>query len=153
MNTERGRLPEPDERETPDSLFAPLHERYRFTLDAAASDENAKLPRYNTRERPGSYSWRGERVWCNPPYSNISQWVLKAFEREAELVYMLVPNWTDRVWWQTYIEPWRDLPNGDLTTTFFKRHRFLYKGQPILTKTGKVGSPEFGLVGLLWRRK
>lgn len=35
---------------TPDNVFMPLHEREHFTIDLAASHENAKLPRYCTAE-------------------------------------------------------------------------------------------------------
>lgn len=45
--------------------------------------------------------WRGH-VFCNPPYSQISEWVAKALlERtrpEVESLVMLLPNWTDRAW-------------------------------------------------------
>ena len=35
---------------TPDNLFRPLHDLYRFTLDGAAAHGNHKLPRYCTAE-------------------------------------------------------------------------------------------------------
>jgi hypothetical protein len=175
-NHKRGRVGESDERETPDELFAEKHAKYRFTLDAAAAHDNHKLPRYYTKEglyvadAAGTHcvdfatsglagSWQDEYVWCNPPYSDIAPWVVKAWTSGAHLVYMLVPNWTDRKWWLDLIEPYRDgkgwdqgLPM-DLTTEFLGRHRFLYKGQPIRTEDGKIGQPEFGLVGLIWTRK
>lgn len=39
--------------ETPQSLFDELNEKYHFTLDAAASDENHKCSRYFTKEDNG----------------------------------------------------------------------------------------------------
>lgn len=159
-NNKKGRLPESDERETPPELFAALHARFSFTLDAAAAPDNAKLPRFNSKLSPDALPWKGESVWCNPPYSNIGEWVARAWQSEAELAYLLVPNWTDRGWWLDLIEPYRDLRTGDanvetgffLRTEFMKRQRFLYKGLPIRTEKGGVGSPEFGLVGLIWTR-
>lgn len=56
-----------DDRGTTLEVFEPLHERFGFTLDVAASPQNAKLPRYFTIEDDGlERSWAGERVWCNP---------------------------------------------------------------------------------------
>lgn len=160
-NNKKGRLPESDERETSPELFSALHARFRFTLDAAAAPDNAKLPRYNSLAAPYAFSWKNERVWCNPPYSDIGTWVARAWQSEAELVYMLVPNWTDRKWWLELVEPYRDLRTGDanletgffLRTEFLGRQRFLYKGLPILTEGGKIGQPEFGLCGLVWTRQ
>lgn len=66
------------DRSTPASLFDPLHAEHRFTVDAAASPANAKLPRFWTLEDDAlSRSWAGERVFCNPPYSDIRAWVEK----------------------------------------------------------------------------
>ncbi len=166
----KGRLPEPDERETPPELFASLHARFNFTLDAAAAHDNAKLPIYNTKEGGFSterdpttpvvcktHAWMDHRVFCNPPYSDIGAWVAQAWTSEAEMVYMLVPNWTDRAWWLDLVEPYRDgraIEQGfHLSTEFMKRQRFLYKGLPIKDVHGRIGSPEFGLVGLIWTRK
>lgn len=76
----RGATDEVDDRGTTPELFDPLHERFRFTLDVAAAPHNAKCDRYYTREDDGlSQSWTGERVWCNPPYSNIGEWVRAAW--------------------------------------------------------------------------
>lgn len=157
MNSEHGRIPESDERETPQALFDEKHARYRFTLDAAASGQNAKLDRLNTKVFPDLFPWRNERVWCNPPYSDIPTWLEHAWFARAELAYLLLPNWTDRKWWREYVEPYRDGKSDEgpmtLTTEFLGRHRFLYQGLPIRTKKGTVGSPEFGLVGLIFTRK
>lgn len=102
-----------DDRRTPAWLFAPLHERHRFTLDAAASAENALLPKFYDRESDGLLrSWSGERVWCNPPYSRLEGWLAKAWqemESGCELVVMLLPaNRTEQKFWQEYVEPFRD---------------------------------------------
>lgn len=184
---------EDDVRETPPELFDPLHEEFKFTLDACAVPENAKLTRYCTEVgffnenraeeicTPGvdglTGSWARERVWCNPPFSDIEAWVRKAWESDARLVVMLVPaTRTEQDWWQELIEPYRDgkFQRGDatafgwssLTTRFLrKRTHFLENGQPILRKnkdgtlyinpkTGKPerSAPKFGCVLLIWRR-
>lgn len=69
-----------DDRALPPEAFAKLNERFDFTVDAAASAHNAKLPRYYTIENSGLLaSWAGERVYCNPPYSDLRPWVEKAW--------------------------------------------------------------------------
>lgn len=109
----RGALDTVDERLTPDKVFSPLHAKWKFTLDSAASDRNAKCADYFTLERSGLvHSWGSHRVWCNPPYSNIRPWVEKAIEevqRDCPIVVMLLPaNRTEQKWWQELVEPRRD---------------------------------------------
>src|ERR1035437_543035 len=81
-----------DDRGLPAAEFWTLNKRFGFTLDAAASPHNAKLDRYVTEEMNGlTYSWANERVYCNPPYSDIRPWVEKAWaEKMASLVVMLL---------------------------------------------------------------
>ncbi len=92
----------PDWR-TPPALFAALHAEFGFTVDAAASDANALLPRYWTAETDGlAQSWAGEVVWCNPPYgSETKKWTRKAREEAAKgaTVVLLIPASTDTAWW------------------------------------------------------
>lgn len=113
---------------TPPEFFAPLQERFKFTIDVAAEDYNAVLPRFWTPEDDGlSKSWAGERVWCNPPYDDIEPWLEKAWrEDKADLIVMLLP--ADRTWmgwWQHYIEPHRDQSwkKGDEWDMRFERLR------------------------------
>lgn len=148
-----------DDRRTPDELFADLHQEFGFTLDAAASAENAKLPHYFDLERDGlASSWKGERVWCNPPYSRVAPWVAKAWhemENGCELVVMLLPaNRTEQRFWQEHVEPFRDggrarSPRGGgiaLQTRFVARRiRFQYPpDQP------QKDRPKNGSVLLIW---
>lgn len=107
----RGADPLVDDRATTRETFALLHERFRFTVDVAASAHNAKLPRFYSIEDDGlAQSWAGERVWCNPPYSLIEPWIEKAHaETDAELIVLLLPaNRTEQGWWQRQVEPFRD---------------------------------------------
>lgn len=95
------------EWETPDALFAALHAEFNFTLDAAASAENAKLPNYFNKEQDAlTQPWAPHRVWLNPPYGRqIACWVKKAYEeseRGAEVVCLL-PARTDTAWFQDYV--------------------------------------------------
>jgi len=144
----RGANPFVDDRETTPEVFAPLHERFRFTVDVAASKENAKLPRFYTLEDDGlAQDWSGERVWCNPPYSDIAPWVEKAWDSGADLVVMLLPaNRTEQVWWQTLIEPGRR--NGSLTVEFLPgRMRFIPPGADSVAPNSR---PPFGCCLVIW---
>jgi phage N-6-adenine-methyltransferase len=154
-----------DDRRTPRSLFDHLHERFRFTVDAAASADNALLPRFWTKGADAlRLDWTGERVWCNPPYSAIPDWVTKASTEAAygcPLVVMLLPaDRTEQPWWQDMIEPWRDrgrVGNVILSTTFIRKrvkfglpqnHPDAQKGLP--GRKGGYRYPPFGCVLVMW---
>ena len=102
-----------DDWETPADLFLALHKEFNFTLDAAASDTNHKLPHYYTKETDGlSQNWANERVFCNPPYSRRSKtnpgqeaWIEKAHSesQKGALVVMLIPARTDTKAFHRYI--------------------------------------------------
>ena len=54
---------------TPQAFFDELNKEFTFTLDPCATPQNAKCARYFTKEIDGlAQSWRGETVFCNPPY-------------------------------------------------------------------------------------
>lgn len=146
----RGALDRVDDRGTPPDLFATLNSVHRFTLDAAASAENAKCAKFFTLEQNGlAQSWSGETVWCNPPYSSIIHWVKKAGAETnygCPKVVMLLPNnRCEQAWWCDYIEPFRDLPRGRIKTEFLpRRRRFVWpQGQE---KDAHSDRPPFGLV-------
>ena len=151
--------PDVDDRAITPEDFAPLHERFRFTIDAAASHTNARLPRYwtiddNALEQP----WARERVWCNPPYSNIETWVKKAWrewsgEWSAQSIVMLLPaNRTEQGWWQRWIEPNRAgiaHPHRDGCSVEFLpgRMRFI-RPNAVIDKKGD--RPPFGCCLVIW---
>lgn len=94
--------------ETPQDFFDKLNEEFHFTLDAAASPDNAKCTNYFTEEQDGlTQSWGGHTVWCNPPYCRkTGLWVKKAYEehqRTGCTVVMLLPSRTDVKWFHDYI--------------------------------------------------
>jgi phage N-6-adenine-methyltransferase len=151
-----------DDRRTLRDFFDPLHAEHAFTLDAAASDENALLPRYFTREHDGlAQSWAGERVWCNPPFSAplLERFVEKAWtemvDGTCERVVMLLPaNRCEQGFWQRHVEPYRDgdpLHGVRLSVRFLPgRMRF---GFPASRPRPEKGDrPPFGCVLLIWTR-
>lgn len=92
---------------TPQAFFDELNKEFNFTLDPCATPENAKCARYFTKEQNGLLqSWKGERVFCNPPYGKeIAEWVRKCSEeaRGGALVVMLIPARTDTQYFHKYI--------------------------------------------------
>lgn len=97
-----------EEWSTPQELFERLDREFCFTLDAAASKENAKCPRYFDKETGGlMQSWAGETVWCNPPYGRqIGDWMRKALTESrapGTTVVMLVPARTDTKWFHQFV--------------------------------------------------
>ena len=96
-----------DDWRTPEAIFDKLNEEFRFTLDPCATSENSQCIRYYTKEQDGlKQSWEGETVFCNPPYSQINQWVKKAYEesfKPGTIVVLLIPARTDTKYFHDYI--------------------------------------------------
>ena len=149
-----------DDRRTLPEHFDPLHALYGFTADVAASAENAKLPRYFTREADGlAQSWAGERVWCNPPFSNLDPWLVKAWlevrTNDCPLVVMLLPaNRCEQGFWQRHVEPYRDggtFYGVRLRVKFLPgRMRFGWDASRI--RPVKGDRPPFGCCLAIWER-
>jgi phage N-6-adenine-methyltransferase len=149
----RGVDPDKDDRGTTAEVFDPLHARFRFTLDVAAAAHNAKCARYFTREDNGlAQSWAGESVWCNPPYSDIEPWVIKAWDEwiyTTGIVMLLPANRTDQRWWHDHVEPMRDRLHSPLRLEFLLgRLRFIQAGR---TEVGPNERPPFGCCLLIWQ--
>ena len=145
-----------NDRRTPPDLFKRYHDRYHFTLDAAASHENALLPSHcavdglwwkggKVEDQDGlTYPWEGFRVWVNPPYGRglLTPFVKKA-EREARehgvLVAMLLPVRTEQPWFQDLV--WPAVCSG-LARIEWVRGRLHFSGE-------KAGAP-FPSMVVIW---
>ena len=92
---------------TPTDFYVKLNEEFNFTLDPCATHENAKCKKYYTIETDGlNKSWKGETVFCNPPYGKeIKEWVKKAYTESLNecVVVMLIPARTDTKYWHEWI--------------------------------------------------
>lgn len=93
---------------TPLSIFMPLNEEYRFTLDPCCTADTRKCDRYFTPEENGLIqSWAGERVFVNPPYSrgNIDKWMEKCAQEanRAQVIVALIPVSTSARWFHEYV--------------------------------------------------
>lgn len=117
---------ESDEFGTPDDLFEALDDEFIFTIDAAATKENTKLPRFWTKEDNAlRQSWAGERVFCNPPYSrgHVEAFFKKALYEtttgDCKLAVLLLPTYTERSWFHDHRR---------LFTERFVRRRIQFEG-------------------------
>ena len=114
--TERGYMPPAKtvEWETPPDLFARLDIEFAFTLDPCATSETAKCEKFYTKEDNGLIqSWKGERVYMNPPYGRqIKDWAQKAYEEirsGAHIIVGLLPARTDTHWFHNYVYPFCEI--------------------------------------------
>tara|TARA_R110002153_G_scaffold37547_1_gene110031 strand:- start:1837 stop:2322 length:486 start_codon:yes stop_codon:yes gene_type:complete len=75
---------------TPMPVFHKLNKEFKFKFDVCAEHSTAKCFKYWTIDDDSlSKNWvtdtgakKGEWLWCNPPYSKIHPWVLKAIESQ-----------------------------------------------------------------------
>lgn len=84
---------------TPSLIFRNLHREFSFSLDGAATKHDTLLPRFT--DDIHNQSWDGERVFCNPPYSDIPSFLLKA--SEADLAVFLIPYRPHTTYWLRHI--------------------------------------------------
>jgi phage N-6-adenine-methyltransferase len=130
--------------ETPPEVFAPLNERFHFTLDPCATAATAKCARYFTEADNGlERSWAGERVFMNPPYGReVYAWTRKARDEArggALLVVGLLPASTDLAWWHEDV-----IGIAEIVKWYRGRIRFLTGGP-------YRASGFFPSVAVLWR--
>lgn len=90
---------------TPQDFFDKLDREFNFNLDPCANRKNAKCNHfYSLRDNGLSRSWKGQRVFCNPPYGRgIGAWIKKCAEGGAKVCVGLFPARTDTKWFHTWI--------------------------------------------------
>ncbi|UZZ22709.1 DNA methylase [Escherichia coli] len=88
-----------DDWRTPYRLFHNLHREYSFSLDGAATEHDALLPRFT--DDINRQSWVGERVFVNPPFSMAERFLAKA--SEADLAVFLIPYRPQTSYWLRHI--------------------------------------------------
>ena len=89
---------------TEQAFFDQLDREFLFTVDVAATAENAKCAKFYDINSDGLLQdWDGETVWCNPPYGDrIKDWIYKAATSDATTV-LLVPARTDVKWFHELV--------------------------------------------------
>lgn len=110
---------------TPLELYAPLNERHRFDLDAAADSANTLCARYlSEADNALTQDWRARCFWLNPPYGmkpSTDVWVAYA-RRQVELGFaesgcLLVPVKAETAWWQDLVWGWNRVIDSCKVTT------------------------------------
>lgn len=84
---------------TPLDLYEKLDDEFNFDFDPCIVDNKA------TMDTNGLHIEWGKSNFVNPPYSDISKWVAKAYQEylKDKKVVMLIPSRTDTKWWHKYI--------------------------------------------------
>jgi phage N-6-adenine-methyltransferase len=137
-----------DECYTPKPLFTLIEKRWgSFTIDVAATCENRLVERWCGRcahaqtggipHSPAAFDglahdWSNETVWCNPPYSDVTPWILKApTARRAVLLLNADPS---TEWWSL-------IDRGAHFVCFLKG-RVSFDGPGALSRNRKTGELE-----------
>jgi phage N-6-adenine-methyltransferase len=95
--------------ETPWEVFEELNRKFGpFDFDAAATVKNSKCPKFLSEEDNSlSVDWAsfGDRVWLNPPYSDVTPWLKKAKEEASKGVTTVLLMKDDHTtqWYKNYI--------------------------------------------------
>jgi site-specific DNA-methyltransferase (adenine-specific) len=140
-------------RKTPPDLFKRYNDIHHFTLDGAASHENALVDRYCTID--GTYerypalsrgtivwiadgdglrqSWQGHSVFLNPPYGRglLAPFVEKAWRSNSvhsTPVVALLPVRTDQEWFHSYVWDYQLRHPREWVEIEFLRGRVKYDG-------------------------
>ncbi len=92
--------------QTPKEIFNKLNNEFSFDCDVASSNENHFCDAWITEELNSFYNEWLSTNWCNPPYSDINPWVIKAIEQhdQGKTTVMLVPADTSVKWFKLAYE-------------------------------------------------
>jgi phage N-6-adenine-methyltransferase len=97
---------------TPDFIFKQLDSIFDFTIDAACNTDDCKCDNgfyFDNGDDGLVNSWIYNRVFCNPPFSDKTNWILKAdYEvqnNNCPIVVMILPSLCmDTEIWHSRIE-------------------------------------------------
>jgi site-specific DNA-methyltransferase (adenine-specific) len=96
--------------QTPKFLFDKLNSVFQFTVDVACSSTNKLCDRgfcFDQGINGLEESWAGQRVFCNPPFSEKGKWMEKAHKEVSDqcpVVVMILPtNSMDSKPWHEYV--------------------------------------------------
>lgn len=93
-----------DNYQTPSHIFGQLNAIFNFTVDAACTSVDKKCPVgfcFDLGTDGLVESWGGYRVFCNPPFSNKSEWIKKAFDEvhngNCPLAVLIIPTLSESI--------------------------------------------------------
>ncbi|MGE0383467.1 MAG: DNA N-6-adenine-methyltransferase [Gammaproteobacteria bacterium] len=124
-----------DEWETPDDLFDALDTEFEFTMDFAASHENAKCHHYLRIEDDQcgddglKFGWGkiDGFGWLNPPYS---RGLIEAFMHKAHKESLSGARFVTLTRFDPSTDWWQKFVNGRATEVRMLAHRVKFKGAP-----------------------
>ena len=92
-----------DHWRTPEVVVNRLDFEFEFDTDVAASDENHLFENYITQEMDAMVTPWGWNNFCNPPYSDVSPWIHRAYNQGLyrRKTVMLLPSDTAVQWFAT----------------------------------------------------
>lgn len=80
--------------ETPPDFWEALNRIFQFQIDVCASPHNAKCGRHihhdSLRDDVAWCGFQADRAWCNPGFSDVLPWHVKAFEEAQDSAASLV---------------------------------------------------------------
>lgn len=87
-----------DKWQTPPEVYNPLHKEFKFNCDPCPIT-------WKEGDADGLATPWGTRTFVNPPYSNVKDWIKKAYEESqlGKTVVMLINAITDTVAFHEYI--------------------------------------------------
>jgi len=122
MNTELMFSSNTDQWSTPQDFYNELNKEFNFTLDPCADESNHKCNNYFTTNDNGlNQCWKGNTVFCNPPYSQLSEWIEKSFNEalNGSKVVMLIPARTDTIVFHKYILPYSGINSANIIYAYY----------------------------------
>ena len=94
-----------DEWKTPQSLVRFINKNFKIDIDPWCSVFNVRAKQHFTKKENGlRKAWNGN-VYLNPPYSEISKWMDKAYKehnKRGYLIICLTPARTGTAWFHQY---------------------------------------------------
>ncbi len=139
---------EKDEWRTPPELFGLLDSEFIFQLDAAATPENALCDYFYTKEEDAlGRSWRGLRVFCNPPFSKAGDFLRKGieeFKKGATCVFLLRADGVETKWWRDNLLKENNVYNADSQELYESRFQIRFL-TPRVNYLKPVGTRQIGV--------
>src|SRR6266487_7010565 len=117
-----------DERSTPPELFKELDDEFHFEIDVCALQDNHKCERYfHLSENGLIQKWAPHICFMNPPYSNIPQWLRKAFNESllGAVVVCILPVDSSTKWFHEFI--WNGNTNQFRCEVRFPNKRYKFE--------------------------
>lgn len=98
-----------DKWNTPKSVYDQLNQEFNFDYDPCPANYMEETlfdkPKINEVSTNGLHVEWGKSTYCNPPYSQIADWVKKGFyeAKKGKTIVFLIPSRTDTRWWHEYV--------------------------------------------------